>query len=160
MGKEIERKFLVAKEFIKTLGIGEKIVQGYLPSANKTVVRIRTTDDKAFLTIKGENRGAVRSEFEYAIPQSDADQIIGELCERPFIEKTRHIVMHSESRWEIDVFEGDNAGLAIAEIELESENQNFDVPSWAIVEVTDDPKYYNSNLIKKPYKEWDKSWLR
>jgi adenylate cyclase len=154
MAKEIERKFIVDPKFIKSLDNGTNIKQGYLPSSNNTVVRIRITDKKAFLTIKGENKGAVRSEFEYSIPFSDANQILKELCEKPYIEKTRYIVNYSGVNWEVDVFEGDNEGLTIGEIEIETEDEYVDIPNWAVKEVTDDPKYFNSNLIKNPYKKW------
>ncbi len=157
MAKEIERKFIVNEDFLDSLDSGIKIRQGYLPSSNNTVVRIRVTNKEAFLTIKGENKGAVRSEFEYPIPFSDANQILDELCVRPFIEKTRYIVNYSGLMWEVDFFEGGNEGLIVAEIELDSEDQYVDTPIWAAKEVTDDPKYFNSNLIKNPYKKWNKS---
>jgi adenylate cyclase len=153
MGIEIERKFTVDPTLLR-LDKGTHIKQGYLPSANQTAMRIRIADQRAFLTIKGANKGAIRSEFEYPIPISDAHQIIDELCQRPFIEKKRYIVNVAGNQWEIDVFEGDNRGLVMAEIELESESQQVEIPSWAIKEVTGDPRYYNSNLIRNPYKDW------
>ena len=154
MAKEIERKFTVDKNKWHPGDGGINIRQGYLPTSNKTAVRVRIAGDNAWLTIKGENKGAVRSEFEYPIPLTDAHQILDELCERPFIEKTRYLVSHAGAIWEVDVFEAENAGLVIAEIELASEHQEIVLPLWVVKEVTDDLKYYNANLIKFPFKSW------
>ncbi len=153
MGIEIERKFTVDPALLR-LENGTKIKQGYLPTTNKTAMRVRIADQHAFLTIKGTNQGATRSEFEYPIPLSDAHQIIEELCKRPFIEKTRYLQEYAGNQWEIDVFEGENQGLMMAEVELESEDQQVEIPPWAIREVTGDLRYYNSNLVRNPYKDW------
>ena len=153
MAKEIELKFTVDVTLL-ALENGTRITQGYLPTTGKAAVRIRITDQSAFLTIKGENKGATRTEFEYPIPRVDARQLIEELCDRPLIEKIRYLVGVNGNTWEVDVFEGDNQGLIIAEIELDSEDQRVEIPPWAVKEVTGDPRYYNSNLIRHPYRDW------
>ena len=154
MAKEIERKFTVDKSSWHPDDAGVRIRQGYLPISGKTAVRVRITGDSAWLTIKSENKGAVRSEFEYPIPLADAQQVLDELCERPFIEKTRYVVNYAGADWEVDVFEQENAGLIIAEIELAFENQEIDLPPWVLTEVTDAPRYYNANLVKYPFRDW------
>ncbi len=159
MPKEIERKFLINRSKISLPAAGKRIRQGYLPAANdsKTVVRVRVVDDQAYLTIKGENTGPIRSEYEYPIPPDHGEEILNGLCRRPLIEKTRYELVIENHTWEIDVFEGDNVGLIIAEIELETEDEDFIRPDWITREVTDDPKYYNSNLISRPFTSWDKA---
>lgn len=154
MPEEIERKFLVKNLNLETLERGLIIKQGYLPTSNETVVRVRLYGDNAFLTIKGKSKGATRSEFEYAIPVSEAHQMIEELCGKSLIEKTRYKLKHSGLTWEVDVFEGQNEGLTLAEVELESEDQEIDPPSWIGQEVTHDPRYYNANLVVNPFKSW------
>ena len=154
MAKEIERKFIVDMNLWRPAGPGVRIRQGYLPSSSKTVVRVRISGDSAWLTVKGENRGMVRPEFEYPIPLIDAAQMLEELCVRPFIEKTRHLLRFSGADWTVDVFEGENAGLVVAEIELANESQRVTLPPWTGAEVTDDPKYYNSSLVAHPYSRW------
>lgn len=154
MGIEIERKFLVDKAFANTLTEGDRITQGYIPTDSKTVVRVRIRNEAAFLTIKGENRGATRAEFEYAIPYSDAAEMIGTLCGETTIDKTRYLVPYMQHTWEVDIFEGNNKGLIVAEIELSTEDEAFETPTWAIQEVTGDPRYYNSNLMHAPYCSW------
>jgi adenylate cyclase len=154
MAKEIERKFLVDMNQWKPQGKGAPIKQGFIRTAGHTVVRIRISGDKAYLTIKGKNTGSERSEFEYSIPVPDAEQMLRELCEPPFIEKTRYLTSHSGNTWEVDVFHGDNTGLNIAEIELDSVEQKIDLPPWVSKEVTDDPRYYNVNLVKQPFTLW------
>ena len=155
MAKEIERKFLTKKGIDWNL-LGEKCLykQGYLPTTSNTAVRIRIMEAKAFLTIKGESKGSVRSEFEYEIPLEDGENMLAELCVRPFIEKTRYKINVNGLCWEVDVFEGENKGLVIAEIELDTENQKIILPEWVTIEVTEDVKYYNSNLVKNPFKNW------
>ncbi|MGD9181426.1 MAG: CYTH domain-containing protein [Desulfobacterales bacterium] len=152
MAKEIERKFLV-KEGSWRNQKGTRYRQGYLNSVKERVVRVRTIDDKGYLTVKGLTVGASRLEFEYEIPRQDADQLL-EICEKPLIEKTRYNVVEGEFVWEIDEFFGENQGLIVAEVELESEDQEFPRPAWVGEEVTGDPRYFNSNLIKNPYKMW------
>ncbi|MBW2407606.1 MAG: CYTH domain-containing protein [Deltaproteobacteria bacterium] len=152
MAKEIERKFLVREGSWRSQK-GTRYRQGYLNSVKERVVRVRTIGDKGYLTIKGLTVGASRLEFEYEIPRQDADQLLN-ICEKPLIEKTRFKVVEAGFVWEIDEFFGENQGLIVAEVELESEDQEFPRPPWVGEEVTGDPRYFNSNLIKKPYKVW------
>ncbi|MCP4186007.1 MAG: CYTH domain-containing protein [Gammaproteobacteria bacterium] len=156
MPKEIERKFLIDLEQVELPSNGTEIKQGYFPVSKnvRTVVRVRIIGDEAYLTIKGENIGSVRSEFEYSIPVDEALEMLGNFCQKPFIEKTRFEIPNGRHVWEIDVFHGDNEGLVVAEIELNEESDEFDLPDWVSGEVTSDPKYYNSNLLIEPYKEW------
>jgi len=154
MGKEIERKFLVKDDAFKQMAKGTRYRQGYLSSTKERVVRVRTIDDKGFLTVKGITTGATRVEYEYEIPAIDADAMLDELCEKPIIEKNRYKIPQGRLVWEIDEFFGENDGLVVAEVELESEDQAFAKPEWVGAEVTGDPKYFNSNLIQNPYKNW------
>ncbi len=153
MAKEIERKFLVQSDEWRSLANATKYRQGYLSSVKERVVRVRTIDDNGFLTIKGINEGLTRLEFEYDIPLADADSLL-DLCEKPLIEKTRRKIPLDGLVWEVDEFFGDNAGLIVAEVELESEDQAFKKPSWIGEEVSGDPRYFNSNLIKNPFTTW------
>lgn len=152
MAREIERKFTVKNDNYKKDTKGLLYKQGYLSRLPGCIVRVRTAGDKAFLTIKGPNVGVTRSEFEYPIPYDDALSLFA-LCNNGFIEKLRYKVSYKGMVWEVDEFLGDNKGLVIAEIELESENQSFDLPPWVGDEVTGNPRYYNSNLIEKPFKK-------
>lgn len=152
MATEIERKFLVLGTHWRS-GSGVRFTQGYLNRDKERTVRVRIADDKAFLTIKGLTQGASRAEFEYEIPIADAEQLM-KLSDGPIIQKNRHVVVHDGSRWEVDEFLGDNAGLVLAEIELSSEDQDFSRPSWLGAEVTHDRRYYNSNLASHPYRLW------
>ncbi|MEN8798517.1 MAG: CYTH domain-containing protein [Flavobacteriaceae bacterium] len=154
MGIEIERKFLLTSTSWKELAPGTSYRQGYLNSTKERTVRVRTIDDKGFLTIKGLSIGATRVEYEYEIPVADADHLLDELCEKPLIEKNRYKITHGGFVWEVDEFFGENKGLIVAEIELESEDQSFDKPEWVGEEVTGDPRYFNSSLIKEPYTQW------
>lgn len=153
MGREIERKFLVTGvAWRQDEGILYR--QGYLSTAPERTVRVRLVGERAYLTIKGRSAGATRAEYEYEIPVADADEMLTQLCERPLIEKRRHTVEHDGHVWEVDEFAGENAGLVVAEIELEHEEQTFARPTWVGVEVTDDPRYFNANLIHHPYRVW------
>lgn len=154
MGKEIERKFLVQNSDWKKLAQGTTYRQGYLSSVKERTVRVRTINDKGFLTIKGVTVGATRSEYEYDIPATDANEMLTNLCEKPLIEKRRYKIPQGSLTWEIDEFLGDNDGLIVAEIELPEENTVFDKPAWVGKEVTGDPRYFNSNLTKNPFKNW------
>ena len=153
---EIERKFLVHLDKVNLPPHGNRIRQGYLPLSkdDKTIVRVRVIGGAATLAIKGENVGPVRPEFEYSIPINDADQMLDTLCQKPLIEKTRYEIPAGSHTWEIDVFHGDNQGLVVAEIELADENDSFEKPEWLAEEVTEDPKYYNANLLENPFKNW------
>lgn len=153
MGSEIERKYLVDLAQWKPRNAGTLYRQGYLSSHAERVVRVRIAGEAGVITIKGPNKGVTRAEFEYPIPLADATELLA-MCETPLVEKTRHAEEHGGMTWEIDVFHGANAGLVIAEVELTSETQRVEVPVWAIREVSDDPRYYNSNLIKHPFSTW------
>lgn len=157
MGKEIERKFAVDTAAWKPQGAGTHFKQGYLNSQKERVVRVRIEGDRAKLTIKGPSVGVTRSEFEYTIPVEDAALLLDNLCEQPLIDKHRHKEVHGGKTWEIDVFHGDNEGLVVAEIELASEDEKFAAPAWAVREVSSDSRYFNSNLLKHPYKNWAKA---
>jgi adenylate cyclase len=154
MGKEIERKFLLKDDSWRSLAKGKRYRQGYLNSTKERIVRIRTIDDKGFLTIKGMNIGFTRAEFEYDIPIAEAEAMLNDLCEKPLIEKKRYKIESSGLIWEVDEFFGENQGLTMAEVELKSEDQSFEKPAWIGEEVTGDPKYFNSNLIQHPFIKW------
>ncbi|MCH8068013.1 MAG: CYTH domain-containing protein [Candidatus Marinimicrobia bacterium] len=155
MGKEIERKFLVKESNWQKSSKGLLIQQGYIVIRKEKVVRIRIMNDKGYLTIKGTTTGATRNEYEYEIPLEDARQMLNNLCEKPILEKHRYKINQEGMTWEIDIFHGENEGLIVAEIELEYEDQEFEKPDWVDMEVTDDPKYFNSNLVKNPFKKWN-----
>ena len=154
MSKEIERKYLVTDNSYKEAAIKTLYRQGYLSSSRDRVVRVRVTDNSAYITVKGPNSGCTRSEYEYEIPYEDGVDLIDNLCEKPMIVKYRYKLKHQGFIWEIDEFLGENKGLIIAEIELKEDKQDFPMPRWVGKEVTDDARYYNSNLIKKPYIMW------
>ena len=153
MGVEIERKFLLAGDGWRALGTAVPMRQGYLSSDKARVVRVRIEGDEAYLTIKSKSTGATRGEWEYPIPVLDAEELLA-LCEQPLVEKARRRIDYAGHVWEVDEFFGVNAGLVVAEIELDAEDAAFDKPEWIGEEVTDDPRYYNSSLIKRPYSSW------
>jgi adenylate cyclase len=152
MSIEIERKFLVIGENWKQ-GTGIAYCQGYLNPDKERTVRVRVAGEKAFLTIKGLSKGITRTEFEYEIPLDDAEQLL-KLCSGPLIQKHRYNIQYQGNTWEVDEFSGENTGLVLAEIELQHEDQTFEKPSWLGKEVSDDPRYFNSNLALKPYLQW------
>lgn len=152
MATEIERKFLVQGGSWRQ-GVPKRLRQGYLSRDRERTVRIRIAGERATLTIKGPSRGTARAEFEYHVPLRDAEALLA-LCDRPPLEKNRYLVKHAGATWEIDEFLGANAGLVVAEIELEDEQQAFKVPAWVSREVTDDPRYLNSRLVDVPYTAW------
>ena len=154
MPHEIERKFLVTGDEWRVPGAGTRYRQGYLSTVPERTVRVRTIRDKAWLTIKGITVGATRVEYEYEIPADEASEMLDDLCQRPLIEKIRYRIDHQGLTWEVDEFDGDNAGLIIAEVELEKEDQAVVLPDWVGEEVTDDPRFYNANLIANPYTGW------
>ncbi|MEA5626060.1 CYTH domain-containing protein [Nostoc sp. UHCC 0251] len=154
MAKEIERKYLVRGDSWRGLAEGSVYRQGYIATQDKAAVRIRIVGENSYLTIKGPNIKYSRSEFEYPIPVQDAQEILETLCERPFIEKTRYKIESGGLIWEIDEFDGVNKGLILAEVELSDENQQIELPSWIGKEVSDDFRYYNSNLVKHPFSQW------
>ena len=152
MGTEIERKFMVKKGAWRDEK-ETKYRQGYLSTVKERTVRVRTIEDKGYITIKGISIGASRMEFEYEIPRQDADALL-DICEKPLIEKNRYKVENGGFVWEVDEFFGENQGLIVAELELENEDQYFPRPGWIGEEVTGDPRYFNSNLVKNPYTKW------
>jgi CYTH domain-containing protein len=154
MPVEIERKFLVIGDAWREQATGRQIRQGYLSSDPGRSVRVRLAGEQAWLTIKGATRGATRAEYEYSIPVDHAREMLDKLCLQPLIEKTRYRVEFKGLTWEIDEFDGVNAGLLIAEIELDSEGQEPDLPAWVGDDVTGDPRYYNASLIAHPYSQW------
>ena len=156
MGNEIERKFLVTDGWRQQVHHSVVCRQGYLSTAPERTVRVRIMGDNAFLTIKGQTRGYSRHEFEYPIPVADAQELL-QMAVHPLVEKIRHYVQYAGMLWEIDEFSGDNAGLVVAEIELEEEAQSFHSPPWLGQEVTEDKRYYNASLSRSPYSLWEES---
>ncbi len=155
MAVEIERKFLLKNNHWKQFGKGTDYCQGYLSSDKHRTVRVRTIDNRGYLTIKGLSRGSVRNEYEYDIPIDDARELL-DLCEQPLIRKKRYRITIGDVVWEIDEFFGENEGLYLAEVELKHENQQVSLPEWIGKEVTGDSRYFNSSLISNPYSNWKK----
>ena len=155
MKLEIERKFLVLGDSWRNAARASAYFrQGYLNDEKHCSVRVRVSGEKAWLNLKSVTIGAQRHEFEYEIPARDAHQMLDLLSCKPIVEKTRYFVDIGPHTWEIDVFEGDNAGLVVAEIELDSPDETFEKPAWAGEEVTHDTRYYNTCLASNPYKHW------
>jgi CYTH domain-containing protein len=155
VGLEIERKYLVDKEkwSIIPKENGHYISQGYMLNDHEKSIRIRLIDNQGFLNIKGAVVGASRPEYEYEIPKEEAIELLEKFCAAT-ISKIRYCIHYKGKLWEVDEFLGENEGLIVAEIELESENETFELPEWAGKEVTSETKYYNPNLSVKPYKKW------
>ena len=154
MGVEIERKFLLRDDSWRAAAdAGARYVQGYL-GGDRCSVRVRLEGDVARLNIQSIALGTTRQEFEYEIPTADADALLASFCEQR-VEKIRYLVEFAGKRWEIDEFLGDNAGLVVAEIELECEDESFPRPPWLGEEVTDDRRYYNVNLVQHPFRQWE-----
>ncbi len=156
MGQEIEKKFLVNGDGYKAEATkAVRITQGYLCSVPERTVRVRIKGDKGYITIKGigSRSGASRFEWEKEIPVEDVRELL-ELCEPGIIDKTRYIIPKGNHNFEVDEFYGDNEGLVVAEVELGAEDESFERPSWLAAEVTGDKRYYNSMLMKNPYKNW------
>jgi adenylate cyclase len=156
MGKEIERKFLLKDTGFLEGHEGIFIVQSYFAEVSAPEVRIRIEGGSAFLTIKGSRSGSVRDEFEYGIPVADAQEIMQKYCIAPAITKMRYLYSYEGLDWEIDIFQNENHGLSLAEIELNNEFQEFPRPPWLGDEVTDDKQYYNRQLIRNPYRNREK----
>jgi adenylate cyclase len=154
MALEIERKFLVRHGVWRAPPAGTRYRQGYLSTDPARGVRVRRAGGQAWLTIKGKTVGISRAEYEYPIPVADAIEMLDRLCLRPLIEKTRYRVEVAGLVWEVDEFDGANAGLVIAEVELADENQRIELPDWVGREVTADPRYYNASLVDRPFREW------
>jgi adenylate cyclase len=155
MAFETERKFLVIRDIWEkeSRPAGIPIRQGYLSESEMAVVRIRIKGKSAFLTIKGKNTGITRPEFEFAVPLGDAEEMLAQLAP-PVVSKTRYIIPFQGKTWEVDVFEGLNEGLILAEIELSSEDETFDMPDWVGEEVSNEKRYYNAWLAKQPFCSW------
>lgn len=164
MGVEIERKFLVVHDLWRAYRDalpaealakqGDAMRQGYLSAEPGRTVRVRATTRHAWLTIKGRSKGASRPEYEYEIPLEDANELLDRLCLKPLVEKVRYRFMKGADRWVIDEFSGANAGLILAEVELTSEDEPFELPPWVGAEVTDDRRYHNASLVARPYGTW------
>lgn len=155
MATEIERKFLVTSDDWRNQFTEKKIIrQGYFGPASKASIRIRISDSSANINIKSATLEVTRKEYEIPIPLTDAEEMLENLCERPFIEKIRHIVPFGNHVWEVDEFFGDNEGLVVAEIELSHAEEPFEAPSWLGKEVSEDKRYYNVCLVKHPFKDW------
>jgi adenylate cyclase len=155
MPVEIERKFLVEGDAWRGQVASEShIMQGYLAHSAGVTVRVRVKGKQAYLTIKGESQGVSRSEYEFPIPLVEAEEMLRDLAILPPIDKVRYRIPLGEHVWELDVFAGENAGLVMAEIELSAEDEVFVMPDWAGQEVSDDPRYFNVNLAKYPYRHW------
>lgn len=155
MALEIERKFLVDTSKWTPTDQGTRLIQAYLGLDPSPTVRIRIAGYKAFLTIKGRSKTISRPEFEYEVPIADAEELLKLAISEP-VEKTRYEVWFEGFLWEVDVFSGRNKGLVMAEIELDSENQEFTKPDWLLQEVSGDGRFYNSYLSGRPYQEWSK----
>jgi len=154
MGTEIEKKFLVTDDSWRSLAAGVRYQQGYLSRGEESTIRIRIAGDKGYLAIKGVTRGFTRTEYEYDIPYDDARRMLDEFCRRPLIEKVRSRIPYRGLIWEVDEFAGENRGLVLAEVELDSEDQTIAKPSWIGRDVTGDPRYFNSYLVDHPFQEW------
>ncbi len=154
MPTEIERKFLVKGEKWRSLATGNLYRQGYLSTKKGCSVRVRLVGDQGYLTIKGLIQGFSRPEYEYPIPAKDAQEMLDTLCEPPLIEKTRYKIELAGLIWEVDEFAGENQGLIVAEVELPDENYSLELPDWIGQEVSDQPRYFNSNLVQHPYSQW------
>ena len=153
MGMEIERKFLVRCGWLPE-GEGVEIAQGYLTGAGEPTVRVRLQGDRAFLTVKGPPSGISRAEFEYPIPVADARELLDTLAAGRLVSKRRHWIDYEAHTWEVDVFDGDNAGLVVAEIELDNAEEAFALPPWVAEEVSEDFRYSNRYLATRPYRMW------
>jgi CYTH domain-containing protein len=154
MAREIERKFLLRGREWKALAEGDRCRQGYLNRLPERTVRVRTLGDRGYLTIKGLPTGLTRAEYEYEIPFADADAMLADLCEKPLIVKNRYRIKAGSHIWEIDEFLHENQGLVVAEVELTHQDESFEKPAWIGEEVTGDPRYFNSTLIRHPFTTW------
>ena len=155
MGVEIERKFLVLSDDWKPLVVESvSCKQGYVPVFGKRVIRVRLIGDRGFLTLKGPRQGIIRDEFEYEIPFDEAEQLLDTFCDLGPIEKTRHHLDFGGLGWEIDEFKGANEGLVLAEVELESEEQEIVLPPWVGKDVSKEERFFNACLAKHPIQDW------
>lgn len=154
MAKETERKFLVNNNGYRRLAEPVLYRQGYLSTEKQRIVRVRTKGDKATLTVKGITNGITRTEYEYEIPFGEAEHILMELSEKPIVEKNRYKFKIDDLLWSVDEFLGDNDGLIIAEVHLQDELQQINLPEWIGDEVSYKPEYFSSSLVNNPYNSW------
>lgn len=155
MAVEIEKKFLVTGDgWRASAGSGIRYRQGYMTETGPASVRVRIGGIHAHLNIKSATLDQQRLEYEYEIPVADAEEMLERLCLKPLVEKTRYEVAYGDHVWEVDVFESDNQGLVVAELELRARDEPFERPPWVGDEVSDDPRYYNVCLVQHPYKNW------
>ena len=155
MNNEIEKKFLVEGTSYKNhVSKSLEIKQGYISETKQAITRVRIANEEAYITIKENRKEISKLEFEYSIPKEEGLYLIENLCNKAIIIKTRYIVTFEGFKWEIDEFKGKNKGLVVAEIELEYEGQEFNKPTWIKDEVTEDPRYYNINLMTNPFEQW------
>jgi len=154
MGREVERKFLTTSDAWRAGATGTRYRQGYIVNEPRVVVRVRSMGPRAVITVKAQAEGIARSEYEYDIPLADAEEMLDRLCGKPLIEKTRYEIPVGAHRFEVDEFFGANAGLVVAEVELDDEHEAFERPAWLGEEVTADPRYLNSSLVRQPYSTW------
>ena len=155
MALEIEHKFLLRDErWRDQVERSLRMRQGYLVSDATRSVRVRVAGDQGYLNIKSGTLGIARREYEYRIPLAEAEELLNTLCEKPLLEKTRHFIHYGDHLWEVDEFGGDNAGLIVAEVELGTVDEAFARPDWVGEEVSHDLRYYNSQLVRHPYKDW------
>jgi len=159
MPKEIERKYLVDHSKLpNVLPKPLEIIQGYVSTRNASTVRVRLCNDKGFLTLKGPTNNFTRDEYEYEVPKSDAIEMLSGLCDGPLVKKERFEIEHEGHLWEVDFFKGENFGLVLAEIELQSENEEFVLPAWITEDVTFDKRFSNNNLRKKSFNTFQNSY--
>jgi len=154
MGTEIERKFLVSSEGWREGPPGLRCRQGYLLARPDCTIRVRVMGDQGYLTIKGPPQGLARPEYEYPLPVVEANELLDSFCPTLRVEKCRHLREHAGHTWEVDEFLGENAGLVMAEVELERPDEPVQFPAWIGVEVSGDPRYQNASLAKRPYRDW------
>lgn len=155
MATEIERKFLVVGDgWRQDADAGTPFRQGYFFGPERASIRVRIEGTHANLNIKSAELGVRRREYEYPIPMADAEEMLAQLCDQPPVEKVRYLVPHAGRNWEVDVFEGANAGLVVAEVELEAEDAPLELPEWAGREVSHEHRYYNVCLVDHPYRDW------
>jgi adenylate cyclase len=155
MAVEIERKFRVIDDAWRaSISSSTLLRQGYLANTARASIRVRLAGEQGWLSVKAMTPGRARAEYEAAISVADTNEMLATLCEGPLVEKWRHIVPHAGNHWEIDEFLGENSGLVIAELELESVQQSFARPDWLGVEVTDELRYFNFRLSQEPYCRW------
>ena len=154
MALEIERKFLVVGDAWRSLATGTLYRQGYVVLGIGKTVRVRVAGSTGYLTIKGSSMNLARSEFEYEIPLDDAMTMLDTLCEQPLIEKMRYKIPYAGMMWEVDEFAGENQGLIVAEVELTTVDQAIALPPWVGADVSHDPRYFNSQLVRHPYRQW------